>query len=418
MTTGKSPQAGAKGKSVRASANETLLEPWDQLTLDHLARKGASAHPARPFLRDCPTREAWNGTEPRTLTSASFVKSAEFLAAQLHTLGIAQGERVLILLPNCVELPLAVLACHMAGATPAIAPVDERIDMLRAAAERANASMILTMNRVGDVMIGDKARQIAAKVMHVRAVAGFGFDLPDGIVSLEGWSEEDIMPMVPAERHQGMEALVTFTREKGSVNAVIRSEAQLVAEALALSSVMRLDGRRGLISLMQPGAAISLAASLVLPLHAGASVRLAGPYDTATLARIIAEEPTAFLYAPDHFVAQLRADSLGAGALGNHAGILALTRAIAPDAAILPAGALPASLVVDFDEAGMMTTLKWPVDGKLTLPGLYAHPMDSVLPEKRAMLEWHAQAPEEARWTGFCAAKIIRRSKTEAGRAA
>lgn len=392
-----------------------LPAPWDDLTLQSLMDRAAQTSPARIFMRDCPAREAWNGMEPRTLNHDALFKGATFLAAQLRTLGIEPGEQVMLLLPNMVEVPLSVLACHLAGAVPAIAPIDEKLDVLRAAAERCSASMILTTGRVGDLAIGDKARQIAAKLIAIRCVAGFGFNLPEGIVSLEGWSEEDVIPLPEIERHQSETGLVTFARdESGAICAIERSEGQMIAEALALSSVMRLDGRRGLISVMQPGAAASFAASLTLPLHAGASVRLVGPYDSDLLGRVIAEEPTAFLFCPDHFAAALRPASFGADALRNQAGILALARAPRPDAAIIPAGALNASLVVDFGERGIMTSVNWPRDGRLALPARFEHPMESVLPEGEALLEF---APDGTTG-GFGAARLIRREQGAPGKAA
>lgn len=392
-----------------------LPEPWDQLTLKALATRAAMTSPARVFIRDCPAREAWNGVEPRTLTFDAFFKAAHFLAAQIRTLGVQPGERVLILLPNTVEAPISLLACHLAGAVPAIAAADERAEVLRAAAERCGATMVITTGRVGDLALGEKARQVAAKVMSVRCIAGFGLGLPEGIVSLEGWSEEDIDELPERDRHQSQPGLMTFGREGGSLNAFLRTEGQMVAEALAISSVLRLDGRRGLISLMHPAAAATVAASLLLPLHAGASVRLVGPYDGKTLAEVLDADPTAFVFGPDHFMAQLHQDSFGDGRLGNVAGLLALTRVENPEAKILPAGKMDAALLVDFIERGIMTSLKWPRDGKLALPPSYPHPMESVLPEGAVMLAHEAGANGPS-FTGFGAATIIRRE--EAGKAA
>jgi len=397
-----------------------LPEPWSELTLQSLMTKGAMTSPARVFMRDCPDRETWNGMEPRTLTFDAFFKAAHFLAAQLRTLGVEPGDRVLILLPNTVEVPISILACHLAGALPALAPADERIDALRAAAERCEATTILTTARVDEVLLGEKARQVAAKVLSIRCVAGFGFNLPDGIVSLEGWSEEDVVDLPERERQQSEAGLMTFSRDAdGSICALVRTEGQMIAEALALSSVMRLDGRRGLISLMHAGAAVSIAASLVLPMQAGASVRLVGPYRSETLAGVLDAEPTAFLFGPDHFAAQLTPDSLGAGRLKNIAGILALARIERPDAAIMSPGVVPASLVLDFNERGIMTAVKWPVDGKLALATTYPHPMESVLPEGQIMLAFGESPDGPPLWTGFGAATLIRRdTEGKAGKAA
>lgn len=398
-----------------------LPEPWDGLTLQSLMTEAAAASPNRVFVRDCPDREAWNGIEPRTLTFDAFQKGAIFLAAQLKTLGVEPGNRVLILLANTVEVPLSILACHLAGAVPAIAPIDERIDTLRAAVERSDATTILTTARVDDIAVGEKARQVAAKVMAVRCVAGFGFDLPDGIVSLEGWSGEDVVALPETGRRQSDIGLITFARENGQPNGTVcafsRTEGQMIAEALALSSRIAPDGGHGLISLMQPGAAASVAASLTLPLHAGASVQLVGPYDSARLQHLIEADKSVFLYGPDHFAAQLRPGSLGKEASTTIAGILALTRADAPQTSMMQPGALRASLVVDFHERGLMTTL-WPADGKLDLPGPFPHPIEGVLPQGQTMLDFHPE-PDGTIWSGFGAATLLRREGDEAaGKAA
>lgn len=397
-------------------AGPGLAEPWGALTVSALAEKAAQERPARVFIRDCPNREAWNGVEPRALTTDAFLRNARFLAGQMRTLGLMPGEAVLMLLPNLVEAPMAILAAHLAGAVPAVAPVDESPDMLRAAAERCDAAMILTTGRVGDLALGEKARQVAAKVMSVRVVAGFGFDLPEGIVSLEGWSDDEVAPLAEATRKPGDIGLVTFARQAGGLVAAERLERQMIAEALALAPVLRLDGRRGIISLMHPGAAASVAAALTLPLHAGADIRLVGPYETGALISALKAEPDAFLYCPDHFAAWLAAEQLGPDVLRNLSGLLALARVSGREGAVPPCTIPEARLIADFDERGLVPLARWPKDGRLALPARIEHPMQDLLPEGTALLE----IPEEAGAPlgGFGAARIIQRGMAPAGKAA
>jgi acyl-CoA synthetase (AMP-forming)/AMP-acid ligase II len=354
--------------------------------------------------------------EPRALTSDEFLKQARFLAAQLHTLGVGRDESVLIMLPNSVEWALAILACQLVGAVPALAPVDESPDMLRSVAERSNAVAILAMARIGEIALGEKARQIAAKVMSVRVVAGFGFDLPDGIVSLEGWAADDVMPFAESERRQDLTGLMTFTRAGGAVTAALRSEGQMIAEALALSAVIRLDGRHGLISLMQPGAAATVAVSLTLPLFAGADVRLVGPYDSSALTSAFADAPDAFLYCPDHYLGWLTETSLGPRVLAKLSGILALARVAGREVTLAAKGALDANLILDFDERGFVPSAPWPLDGRLTLPAVIPHPMETILPEGTALLTIGDGVAAEI--GGFAAARLIRRAEAAAGKAA
>jgi hypothetical protein len=386
-----------------------LLAPWNATTLLSLAESAAAEAPKRAFLTDCPAREAWNGIEPRSLSFDGFLKAARFLGAQLRTLGIAPGECVLILLPNCVEASIALLGCHASGVVPALAPADERVDTLRAAAERAGAVAILTCAKVGEVTLGDKARQVAAKVMAIRCVAGFGFDLPDGIVSLEGWSAEDVVEAEAPAMKPDDAALITFGRESAGLYAARRSHAQLLAEALAMAPILPLDEAYGLISLMHPGAAASVAASLTLPLIARAGVRLVGPFESAVFDQVSASAPGACLYVPDHFPA---------GGPASEAPTLALTRASSPDGAVMPSGGAKATLIVDFDERAMLPSPLWPSDGKLAFPSATPHPVKGVLAEGTIWLDFSEVEKGSTEWRGFGAATLLRRGAGAAEKAA
>lgn len=386
-----------------------LNAPWDKITLSGLVEAAVARSPKQVFLRDCPRRLDWNGVEPRELTFETFHRSALFLAAQLRTLGVEPGDTLFLMLPNSVETPLALTATLMAGAVPAIAPADEKVDTLRAMAERCGATAIVTMNRVGDILLGEKARQVAAKLMNIRCVAGFGFDLPDGIVSLEGWSEEDVMPLAPREPRQDEPALITFAREDGAICACRRSQAQLVAEMLLATTLAAPTETGGIVSLMQPGSAASLAAGFLLALQNRVPLTLIGPYETPALAEALVRHPGAVLLAPDHFAA---------GPAGQFAKqvstCLAITHVAGPEASILKPGAATGPLIVEFEERGLAALPEWPQQGKLTIGDGFAHPLAGLIPGGQAYLVF-----EDGAITGFGAAEILRRTKeASAGKAA
>lgn len=386
-----------------------LNAPWDKITLSGLVEAAVARSPKQVFLRDCPRRLDWNGVEPRELTFETFQRSALFLAAQLRTLGVEPGDTVFLMLPNSVETPLALTATLMAGAVPAIAPADEKVDTLRAMAERCGATAIVTMNRVGDILLGEKARQVAAKLMNIRCVAGFGFDLPDGIVSLEGWSEEDVMPLAPREPRQDEPALTTFAREDGAICACRRSHAQLAAEMLLATTLAAPSEAGGIVSLMQPGSAASLAAGFLLALQTRTPLALIGPYETPALAEALARQPGAVLLAPDHFAV---------GPAGQFAKqvstCLAIAHVAGPEASILKPGAVAGPLIVEFEERGLAALPEWPRQGKLALGDGFAHPLTDLIPNGQAYLGF-----EDGAITGFGAAEILRRAKeASAGKAA
>lgn len=390
-----------------------LNAPWDTITLASLVRTAAAAAPKRVFLRDCPRRLEWNGVEARELTFETFQRSALFLAAQLRTLGVQPGDSLLLMLPNSVELPLALAAARMAGAVPAIAPAEEKVDTLRAMAERCEATAILTMSRIGDISLGEKARQVAARLMNIRCVAGFGFDLPDGIVSLEGWSEEDVVPFVPSEDGQDSAALVTFARAEGAVCACRRTEGQLIGDML-LATALVAPPENGMISLMQPGSAASVAAGFLLALQAKVPLTLIGPYERPALTEALVRQPGAFLLAPDHFIAQLRKDDPASALAGALPTSIAITHIAGPNAMILPPGPASGPVLIDFEERGLFGLRTWPHDGVLSLSESLNHPLDGVIAGGQPYLTF-----EGGDLTGFAAADVLRRqSGSSAGKAA
>lgn len=399
-----------------AQSIHTLAEPWDRLSIASLAAGAAAAHPARPFLMDCPARARWNGEEPRALTFGEFIKRAAFFGAQLITLGLQPGETVLLLLPNCVEAMVSIVGCRMAGLVPAPAPIDETVDMLRAAAERIQASAIITTGKVESLAIGEKARQIAAKVMSIRCVAGFGLGLPDGIVPLDGWSEEDVTPLPSGvSMPQSSDGLITFAREDGAVCAYIRSEAQLIADALALATANRIDHGQPIVSVLQPAGAASIVASLILPLFAGASVHLIGPFQSDVFIDTMERALEGHLIGPDHFVARVLEQRASDPRLAGLAGAIALAR---PDSDVTFASdGMPLSRLIDFCEAGLLTLGS--KSGSHALFGTHHHAMEGVLPEGVPLLIIEQISGDLHVGGGFSAPRIVRRGEALAsGRAA
>ena len=86
----------------------TGLERSRRLVLPEVIGRGRRAHPDRVALV--------LGEEMRT--HAALHDRAERLAAVLAAAGVGRGDRVALLLHNGLELPEALLACHVLGAVP------------------------------------------------------------------------------------------------------------------------------------------------------------------------------------------------------------------------------------------------------------------------------------------------------------
>lgn len=287
-----------------------LLSPWNRATLPGLLRRQAQERPDGPLWNDCPFRENWNGVESRKLKTTAALAATRFLAAQLLTLGVQPGDHVLVLLANMVEVPMAVLACQLAGAIPAVMPVDEKVETIRAAAEKLAVTTIVTCATVEDIAIGDKARQVAAKVLTIRCVAGFGFNLPEGVVSLEGWSSEDVVEADLPEPAPDMVALVTFMRVDGLLVPARRTHAQIIAEALALQASLGGIDFGEIVSALHPGSAAPFAGSFALSLVAGCAVSLVGPYSRDAMQKRLRNSDSPLLLVPAHFITKGEAAAL------------------------------------------------------------------------------------------------------------
>jgi acyl-CoA synthetase (AMP-forming)/AMP-acid ligase II len=391
----------------------SLAEPWNGLTLTGLLSSAASAHPNRVFLADCPRRMDWAGTPPQILTFQKVWEGAQFFARQLYSLGIGAEETVLLLLPNIVEFPVAVLGTLLAGAVPAIAPVDESVERLRAMAERCNATAIITLDRIDDIALADKARQVAAKVISIRCVAGYGTLLPEGVIPLDGWSEEDLLPQTsfpPAI--QDRLSLITFARRKGGICAFLRAEGQLIADMLAIAAILKPGSGSAFLTSLQPGAAASFVAGFAIPLFLGARTQLSGPFDGEALALLAGANAGAYLIAPQHLhdaLEQARDQGILPQGFDALAGTITHARAGDGGLAVSPRGSKGALLLADFDEAAMIACTQWPEAGAFAVPNRLQHPMLNILFSGRMLLERLPDEDGMMRFGGFSAAVMLRR---------
>jgi AMP-binding enzyme len=389
-----------------------LKSPWDRVSVAGLAGGAASTHGARLFIQDCPDRFSWNGEEPRALSFDEFNRRALFFGAQMLTLGLNPGQRILLMLPNSVELAIAVIGARAAGLVPAIAPLEESQDALRAAAERAGVLAIVTSTRCEDLRLSERARQIAGRAMSVRYVAGFGFGLPDGIMPLDGWSEDEARPLanaVPVK--QGSEALITFARIEGVLTALIRSEAQLVSDALAFAARARLNREAGVIAALQPGSVAALVTGVLAPLFLGMPSQLLGPFREYRLADAVRGKSGAALVVTASFAETFRAARASHLELQAIGSLVILRR---PQDEIRPVTTLPDPTLsevslLDLDECALLPLGAWPATGIAHLDGEHPHPMDDILPEGVCLV---ALRPNENGLTiagGFGEARIIQR---------
>ncbi len=79
----------------------------------------------------------------------------------------------------------AVLACLQAGMTPMLVRPDLDVAMLTAKADQIGATLAIGASPDTQIPTLPRMREMAARSFGMRCVAGFGADLPDGVVPLD-----------------------------------------------------------------------------------------------------------------------------------------------------------------------------------------------------------------------------------------
>ena len=125
--------------------DQLVRDGWwsGQVWSDHL-RRHATETPGRPALVDPPNKADHTGTPPRRLTWAEVDAEVERLAAALHAAGVRPDDVVGVQLPNCVELPIALLAVGRVGAIVSPFPIQYRRHELTRMGRRADLVALVT----------------------------------------------------------------------------------------------------------------------------------------------------------------------------------------------------------------------------------------------------------------------------------
>jgi acyl-CoA synthetase (AMP-forming)/AMP-acid ligase II len=192
----------------------------NRLTLDDLFRHAGVRHADAIALAD-PVRNF-------TFTQADRAISA--MAARLRAIGLATDTVVALQLPNTIESVTALLGILRAGMIAAPLPLLWRQQEMVAALSRAGAKAIVTFDAQADTAV-----QVAAELFPIRAVCGFGRDLPDGVAPLDDVliSKADFFqPFVRADNAAAHVAAMTFDVIAGGIVPVAHSHSELMARGL------------------------------------------------------------------------------------------------------------------------------------------------------------------------------------------
>lgn len=326
-------------------------------TLDDLFRRAALRNIDAVALADPPNRESFTGGAPRQLTYAQADRAISATAAQLRRLGLQTDAVVAMQLPNTVESVIVLLGVLRAGMIAAPLPLLWRKRDIVTALKPLGAKAFITASHAGTARLAETAMQVAAELFPVRYVCGFGSDLPDGVVPLDGLLAGGPLDFEPALARAGDAAahvaVITFDEGADGICAVARNQKEVIAGGLGpyLESGAAQDGT--LLSAIPLSSFAGLSLTLLPWLLGGGTLNLHHAFDPDTFATQARACDGGTVIVPGPALASLaEADSLG-----RPATILALWRS--PERLATVAAWRGDATLVDvasFGEAGLIAS--------------------------------------------------------------
>ena len=283
-----------------------LISPWNGLTFARLAQAMARSRGDQVAFVDAPDTQAWLGRLPKQVTSRMFGQLVSEFAAKLTGLGLRCGDTALLLLPNSTDFPVAFVGALAAGIVPVPLSLALPPDLIREAAILVDAQAIITVSRLGDLRPASALRDVAGRVFSIRAVAAFGGECPDGVVDLDAWDAGDLKAPDPDRALAADEtSLITLEFHDLEPRALARTQSQLIAETIALTSTAQIAPRARILNMLMPASAFGVVASVALPLLVRAEVQCHGLFSTRTLVRQVEAAPGIAIIAPARIEAGL-----------------------------------------------------------------------------------------------------------------
>ena len=249
------------------------------------------------------------------LTYGELADAVRRCAAGLVALGLRREERVLLLMHDCSDWPVAFLGCLYAGVVPVavntLLSVDDYAYMLehsRARAALVSAALLPTLQAAMDKSAGHEVQELVVS----RASAA----LPPGAHDFASWLAKQAPASAPAD--SGADDLAFWLYSSGSTGrpkGTVHSHGNLYwTAALYAEPVLGLTERDVCFSAAKMFFAYGLGNALSFPLSVGASVVLSAerPTPEACFKRMKEQQATVFFGAPTGYAGMLASPNLPA----------------------------------------------------------------------------------------------------------
>lgn len=288
---------------------------WGEATLDHVLRKAVRDAPDRLALADAPNRSAFIQGPRRRLSFAELDQVVGRLAALFAAHGFKADDVVVIQMPNCVEAICTILACLRLGLIAAPVPLLWREHELLSALPQIAPRAIVTGGHAGRDTSEDMVRDVAANLLTVRFIYGFGGEQPDGVTAIDEIFEEggDAVPyehdLLSASVSANDVATICWAGVGSAVPAPVpRSHNQWIAAGLMSLLQAGIKPGSALLNPYPPTSLVPIGAMLVPWLLGACTLNLHHPFDTGALLTQLEDEAIAYTLLPPSVIDALAGD--------------------------------------------------------------------------------------------------------------
>lgn len=278
------------------------------------------------------------GVELSAMTYEELWAAARAAAAGLGRLGIGEGDRIAICLPNIAELVIVFYATWLVGATAV--PMNPRLTQRELAghAEDAGAKLIAAVPANASV-----AGSVASRLRIPLVIAGRGLDgcsprgIPFAELLLEDGSRAAPVPLDPSS---DVAVLLYTGGTTGAPKGAMLTHRNLVANTIQFAEWYAFEpGRETCISALPLFHSGGMSGAMNVPLYAGSTILLFSRFNPVTVARTVERlRATRLFGVPTMFIALLNNES---SCRADYVSLRACRTNAAP---------LPASVKASFDE--------------------------------------------------------------------
>ena len=276
---------------------------WGDDTLHGLLASNAKQYPDTLAVADQPNRSDLTGDEPCRLSFTELDAASDQLACQLLDRGISTGDRVIVQLPNIVELVVCYMAFSKIGAIISPVPVQYGSHELQHISATISPVAIVTLNRFGALELAKTAESIANGSVQLLV---FGTDLNitstlDPEKCLQVRSHQDRYPT-------GADHILTISWTSGTTGTpkgVPRSHNMWVATARCCAEAGNYKQGDRFLNIFPLVNMASIGGFLYPALLLGCSIILHHPLDPGLYLTQLQNEKITFTIAPPMLLNQL-----------------------------------------------------------------------------------------------------------------